>query len=382
MKSLPLSIGDRIPAFILPSPSGESKTTGDFVGKPLILFFYSEVGTSNTTTALCSFQAILPELKQLGVNLIGIGTESVEAQSLLIKQYGISFPLLSDMSAQVSKAYGVGGDRLENSSTQSTAYATFVADTNFRIIKIYQDIDPHIHPSQLVDELKELLRTEEPRHIQIQAPVLLIPNVLDPELCRYLIHIWHTEGNGDSGFMRQINGQTVGMFDYSHKIRRDHFMKDGEMKEKIKRILGRRVTPEIWKAFHFNATRLEDLRVVCYDASRGGYFRPHRDNTTAGTAHRRFAMTINLNAGEYEGGYLRFPEHGPHLYRPDTGSAVIFSCSLLHEATDITAGRRFALLSFLYGEQEAQMRQEYIQRTSESSQVSTTAYREMETSGI
>ena len=58
------------------------------------------------------------------------------------------------------------------------------------------------------------------------------------------------------------------------------------------------------------------------------------------------AMTLNLNTGEYEGGHLRFPEYGGHLYRPATGDAVLFSCVLAHEATPVTAGRRFVLLTF------------------------------------
>ena len=51
---------------------------------------------------------------------------------------------------------------------------------------------------------------------------------------------------------------------------------------------------------------MERYIVACYDSTEGGYFRPHRDNTTKGTAHRRFAVTLNLNSDEYEGGYLRF----------------------------------------------------------------------------
>ena len=120
--------------------------------------------------------------------------------------------------------------------------------------------------------------------------------------------------------------------------------------------------PDLQQAFNYNATRFEDFRIACYDASRGGYFRPHRDNTTEGTAHRRFAMSLLLN-DDYEGGHLRFPEHSVHQYRPKAGSAVVFSCSLLHEATDVTAGRRFVLLSFFYGEAEARRREEYSRAT-------------------
>jgi predicted 2-oxoglutarate/Fe(II)-dependent dioxygenase YbiX len=115
-------------------------------------------------------------------------------------------------------------------------------------------------------------------------------------------------------------------------------------------------------AFNYEVSRFEDFRIACYDSARGGYFRPHRDNTTEGTAHRRFAMSLLLN-DDYEGGTLRFPEYGLHEYRPDAGSAVVFSCSLLHEATDVTRGQRFVLLSFFYGEKEAKIREEYNKRT-------------------
>jgi predicted 2-oxoglutarate/Fe(II)-dependent dioxygenase YbiX len=114
------------------------------------------------------------------------------------------------------------------------------------------------------------------------------------------------------------------------------------------RIQGR-LLPEVWKSFQFSATRLERYIVACYDAGEGGHFQPHRDNTTGGTAHRRFAVTINLN-DDYEGGDLRFPEFGSHRYRGPVGGAVVFSCTLLHEVTPVTKGMRFATLPFLYDE--------------------------------
>ena len=72
-----------------------------------------------------------------------------------------------------------------------------------------------------------------------------------------------------------------------------------------------------------------------------------RDNTTPATASRRFALTLNLNREEYEGGELLFPEYDDYRYKPPTGAAVIFACSLLHEALPVTRGQHFALLSFL-----------------------------------
>jgi predicted 2-oxoglutarate/Fe(II)-dependent dioxygenase YbiX len=120
----------------------------------------------------------------------------------------------------------------------------------------------------------------------------------------------------------------------------------------------RRLAPEIHKAFQFRATRMERCIVACYDAAERGHFRPHRDNTTSGTAHRRFAVSLFLNSEEYEGGFLRFPEYGPALYSAPVGGAVVFSCSVLHEATAVTRGCRYMFLPFLYDESARRIRQQ------------------------
>ncbi|RYF88807.1 MAG: 2OG-Fe(II) oxygenase, partial [Caulobacteraceae bacterium] len=38
--------------------------------------------------------------------------------------------------------------------------------------------------------------------------------------------------------------------------------------------------------------------------------------------------------------------------------ACVFSCSILHEATPVTRGERFAFLPFLYDEASAKVREE------------------------
>ena len=115
--------------------------------------------------------------------------------------------------------------------------------------------------------------------------------------------------------------------------------------------------PEVRKAYQFRASFIERYIVACYDAGEGGYFRPHRDNTTKGTAHRKFAVTINLNAEGYEGGDLCFPEFGRETYRAPTGGAIVFSCSLMHEALPVTRGRRYCVLPFLYDEAASVIRE-------------------------
>jgi len=210
---------------------------------------------------------------------------------------------------------------------------------------------------QLFARLARMGPPENHAGVPLHAPVLIVPRVLEADLCRRLIDYYEAEGGAPSGVMRERDGQTVGVLD-DFKRRHDAFISDQALIDTLRDRIGRRLVPEIEKVFQFKATRIERYIVARYDAEDGGYFKPHRDNTTAGTAHRKFAVSINLNAEEFEGGDLRFPEFGPRTYRPPTGGAVVFSCSLLHEARPVTKGRRYAFLPFLYDEEGKRIRDE------------------------
>lgn len=171
---------------------------------------------------------------------------------------------------------------------------------------------------------------------------------------------WRTGEQRESGFMREVGGRTVEVRDAAFKQRQDHTLADEELIAGARDRVLRRVAPEIAKAFQFKATRMERYLVARYGAGEG-HFRAHRDNTTKGTAHRRFAVSINLCAEAHEGGELRFAEFGPRSYKPATGAAVVFGCGLLHEVTAVTAGERFAFLPFLHDDEAAKLRAENAQ---------------------
>jgi predicted 2-oxoglutarate/Fe(II)-dependent dioxygenase YbiX len=245
---------------------------------------------------------------------------------------GFAVPTWSDRDGAVAAAYGV-------LAGETTAV---VLDPNLRVVGV-------VVGDQLVDRVIDLLDAAVHRDAAVQvvtqAPVLLLPRVLDAESRERLVQVWERDGGIDTGVAR-TGGDVL---DSTYKRRRDHTVEDRGLLRELTSAVGRRVLPEIAKAFAFRATRFEGFKIGCYDAATGGFFRPHRDNLTPSTAHRVFALTLNLN-DEYEGGQLRFPEYGNQLYRPDAGAALVFSGALLHEVLDVTAGRRFVLLSFLYGE--------------------------------
>jgi predicted 2-oxoglutarate/Fe(II)-dependent dioxygenase YbiX len=193
--------------------------------------------------------------------------------------------------------------------------------------------------------------------IDVMAPILFLPRVFEPALCRHLIGLYEAQGGEESGFMREIGGKTMGITDPGFKRRKDYNIEDRDLISALQARFLRRVVPEIAKVHQFKVTRMERYIVSCYAAEDGGHFSAHRDNTTKGTAHRRFAVSVNLN-DDFEGGEVNFPEYGPRSFKAPPGGAVVFSCSLLHKVSKVTKGRRFAFLPFLYDDAAARLRQE------------------------
>lgn len=235
---------------------------------------------------------------------------------------------------------------------------TYVLDPGLRVLlamPMHQSAQDHIAAlSALLDRLPAL----PGRHrAATQAPVLVVPRVFEPGLCQALMDHYRARGGRDSGFMRDVGGKTVAIVDHSHKRRRDCDIEDEALIRACRVRVHARLVPEVQKAFQFLATRMERYIVSCYDAAEAGHFNAHRDNTTLGTAHRRFAVSLFLNTGEYEGGLLRFPEYGNALYSAPVGGAVVFSCSLLHEASTVTRGQRFMFVPFLHDEAAQKVRE-------------------------
>ncbi|WP_114954329.1 2OG-Fe(II) oxygenase [Sphingosinicella terrae] len=340
-----LEWGDHAPWFRIPALSGSPSYAFDTVaGRHVLLLFHGSAANPESAAALAVAARHRALFDDFAACFFGVTTDPEDAAAGRIAQSLPGIRHFLDYEQAVSRAYGAvdaDGERRPH---------WLLLDPSLRVIGRFALGEGE----QAVQALRELLAAEAPD--VPWAPVLTVSNVLEPELCRHLIGLYETSGGEESGFMRDVGGKTVLMVDPQHKQRRDHIIEDESLRRAVVLRMNRRLNPALERAFQFRPTRIERYLVACYEAGRG-HFRPHRDNTTKGTAHRRFAVTINLNAGDYEGGDLRFPEYGPRTYRAPTGGAVVFSCSLLHEATPVTRGRRYAFLPFLYDEAAARVRE-------------------------
>jgi len=334
-----LAAGDIAPDCILPGLDGNmvNLRSDSIAGTPMVMMFCPRLSAAGKEALQC-FSRHLDSFAANGARVFAITLERAEAFSAL----GLNFPVLVDRNEQIFSSFTAPRDRP----------STVLLRRNHHVAGVFND-EAEAQTAAALSLLEGMAWERRPVSMHIHPPVLQIPEALSPDDCTRLIKILQTTGQ------TFITPQPINDFldgaDFKMRIpengrvdRVDHFFFE---KETLSFLSNRliRIAPEIYKSFQYRITKYETLRVACYEGERQGSLHGHRDNNPP-TAYRRFAMSINLNTEEFEGGELRFPEFGDQRYRPESGTAIIFSSTLLHEALHVTRGTRYVLLAFLFGE--------------------------------
>jgi peroxiredoxin len=264
MAIAPYVIGDWVGDFALLSVAGKQVKLSDTVGVPVVLLLCGDDPTQAAAAgaACASLAREYPTLAALNATVLAFGpgmaatagSDRLGGPDELSPQGGgnavwprgvdLPFSMLIDADGEVAARYG------------AQRWRAVLLSPNGRVAKYYDAVDPDLLGEIVLADVAAMVNLEPARQILQQAPILLIPDVIPPEFCRKLIEVWEKQGNQDSGFMVNEGDKTVGKYDYSAKIRRDHFIPRGnELDKEARGWMGRHVAGEVFKAFNYEVTR-------------------------------------------------------------------------------------------------------------------------------
>mgnify|MGYP001241433609 CR=1 FL=1 len=349
-----LAKGDPAPWFKQRSTTNPNYAFDTAAGRYIVLCFLGSAGDAAGRAAIAAAHARRDLFDDDRACFFGVTVDPADESRVREAIPGLRYFL--DFDGAVSRRYGALPLDAGSSAPGQMRRFWMLLDPGLRVREVVPFARDGSDRAAIFAMLEALPPPDRFRGLEVQAPILFLPDVFEPEFCRKLIGLYEAHGGEESGFMREVDGKTVKMHDVDHKRRKDFTIADPAVIAETQQRIRRRIVPEIPKAHQFQVTRMERYIVACYAAEDRGHFRAHRDNTTKGTAHRRFAVTINLN-GDFDGGELSFPEYGPRSFKPPVGGAVVFSCSLLHAASKVTRGTRYAFLPFLYDDAAAKIRE-------------------------
>jgi peroxiredoxin Q/BCP len=103
-----LKVGDKAPAFSLPGTDGKTHSLDQFKGKKAVVIAWFPKAFTGGCTAECkSIRENSDNLKPLNVAYFTASVDSPELNKKFAESLGLDYPILSDPSTEVAKAYGV-----------------------------------------------------------------------------------------------------------------------------------------------------------------------------------------------------------------------------------------------------------------------------------
>lgn len=146
-----LKVGDKIPFFTAKDSRGSNFEVRDYIGKPLVIYFYPKDDTRVCTEQACSFRDNYEDFKNLGCEVIGISSDNSSSHEKFSTKYNLPFILLSDSDKKLRRLFGVSNDLLGLIPGRTT----YVIDKNGIVILIFNSMSGKIHIQKALEILKK-----------------------------------------------------------------------------------------------------------------------------------------------------------------------------------------------------------------------------------
>ena len=102
-----VTIGDKAPAFTLPTDGDGALSLSDLKGKAAVIYFYPKDSTSGCTKEAVAFRDLKADFDAAGTVIVGVSKDSVKRHDAFKAKQELNFPLVSDEDGTLCEAFGV-----------------------------------------------------------------------------------------------------------------------------------------------------------------------------------------------------------------------------------------------------------------------------------
>ena len=152
-----VSLGDKAPAFDLPTYSDQRLSSADLKGQTFVLYFYPKDMTPGCTTESKDFRDRLKDFESAGVAVVGASKDSPARHDKFKAKHSLNFPLLSDESGSLCEAYGVWQlKKFMGNEFMGIVRTTFLIDRDGIIRQVWPKVRVKGHVEDVLTAAKNL----------------------------------------------------------------------------------------------------------------------------------------------------------------------------------------------------------------------------------
>jgi len=148
--------GAKLPAIELATPSGGRMSLRDYIGRPLVLYFYPKDDTSGCTREAQDFSRLLPEFREAGAEVLGVSKDTPIKHQKFIDKYDLTVPLATDDSGAI-EIFGVWVEKsLYGKKYMGIDRATFLFDAEGTLARVWRKVRVPGHAVEVLEAVKDL----------------------------------------------------------------------------------------------------------------------------------------------------------------------------------------------------------------------------------
>ena len=151
-----VNAGDQAPDFELEGADGPVRLA-DFMGRPLVLYFYPKDDTAGCTREAQDFSAAAADFAKAGAAVLGVSKDSVPKHAKFTAKYDLTVPLASDPEGAVIDRYGSWVEKtLYGRKYMGIDRSTFVIDADGRVARVWRKVKVANHAQEVLAAVREL----------------------------------------------------------------------------------------------------------------------------------------------------------------------------------------------------------------------------------
>jgi peroxiredoxin Q/BCP len=150
-----LKVGDKAPEFKGVDQNGNAVDLNQYAGKKVALYFYPKDDTPGCTAQACNLRDNFDVLKDKGIEVLGVSTDSVKSHAKFIDKFKINFTLIADENKEIVEKFGVWGlKKFMGREYMGTNRTTFLIDEKGMIEGIISKPKTNAHAEEILAILK------------------------------------------------------------------------------------------------------------------------------------------------------------------------------------------------------------------------------------
>ena len=152
-----LDVGDKAPAFTLPTDGGGKISLTSLKGRKVVVYFYPKDDTPGCTKEACGFRDALPDFSKVDAEIIGISKDTPAKHDKFKVKYDLNFTLASDEEGKVVEKYGSWVEKnMYGRKYMGIDRSTFLIDEKGKVQGVWRKVKVNGHVDAVLEAAQAL----------------------------------------------------------------------------------------------------------------------------------------------------------------------------------------------------------------------------------